>query len=261
MMEMNLAHAVFLGIVQGATEWLPISSSGHLVIAQQLFGLEVPVAFNIMLHVGSLVAVVALLWKDMLKILRGVLSFKFTSRESWFGLYLIVAMIVTTAIGFMFKDFFESLFSSLLAVGCALVINGSILFSVRHKETEKKLKMMDALWIGTAQGFSLIPGLSRSGLTISTGLWRGIDRQTVVLFSFLLGFLAITGASILEIGLSGVMWKTVPLESIVVGTLVSAAVSYFALITVVKTLMSKRFHKFAYYCWVAGAIVVMLSLL
>lgn len=255
---MRILETILLAVIQGLTEWLPISSSGHLVILQQLLKIQASVAFDVMLHLGTLLAVVVFLKEEIFKILKSILSLKFSTPEARLALYIISGSIPVAIIGLLFKSFFESLFSSLLAVGVALMINGMILYSTKFFKPKKDLKLLDSLLIGMAQVISIVPGISRSGSTISAALMRKIDRKTAYKFSFLLSIPAIIGASLLEF--KEINFSQEPIGLIVIGVAVSALVGYFALKTVAKIVLSGNFHRFAYYCWLLGIAVLILSL-
>lgn len=254
----SIQEVVILAVVQGLTEWLPISSSGHLVILQQLFGLQASVAFDVMLHFGTLLAVVCFLWKDILEIVKGVLSLDFSREEARMGAYIIIGSVPLAITGLLFKSFFESLFSNPTMVGIALFINGIILYLTRFVILRKKIDSVDALTIGIAQAVSIIPGISRSGSTVSTAMLAGIDKKTAYKFSFLLSIIAILGASLIEFG--EINFAQEPIELILAGVIISAIVGYIALKTVAKLVITGDFHKFAYYCWVLGIIIVLLSI-
>jgi len=248
----NLLEAVALAIVQGLTEWLPISSSGHLVIVQQLLGIKASVAFDVVLHFGTLLSVVYFLRKDIAKLL------KFDEESKRIIAYIICASLPIALLGFAFKSFFESLFSSLFAVALALILNGFVLYSTKFFEGKKKLNFSKAFAIGLAQAFSIIPGISRSGITISAGLINKIDKKQAYKFSFLLSIIAILGANFFELGEIDI--SSEPIESILLGIAVSALVGFLALRTVVKLVLSSNFYKFAYYCWLLGFLILLLSL-
>ena len=248
----NLFEAIFLGLVQGLTEWLPISSSGHLVIVQQLLGMEVPLFFDVLLHFGTIIAVLALFWKDILKILKSLFNLDFKSQDGKLGLYIIVGNVPIALTGYFFHDLFEVLFSNLFVVGIALIITGILLFLTKYSRGRRKLNVFDSLFVGIAQAFALIPGLSRSGLTISTGLFRGLDKESVFKFSFLLAVPAVIGANLLEL-------NVLELElEMVVGALIAAVVGYLSLKFLFRTLQKGKFYWFSVYCWVVGVVLLLL---
>lgn len=250
----NLLEAIFLGLVQGLTEWLPISSSGHLVIVQQLLGMEVPLFFDVLLHFGTILAVFAFFWKDILKILKSLFKLDFKSQDGRLGLYIIVGNVPVALTGYYLHDVFESFFSNLFVVALALIITGILLFLTKYTRGRRKLNFYDSLVVGIAQAFSLVPGLSRSGSTISTGLFRGLDRESVFKFSFLLAVPAVIGGNLLELnqGLG-----EVGLE-MVVGTVIAAIMGYLSLKFLFRTLKKGKFYWFSVYCWVVGVVLLLL---
>jgi undecaprenyl-diphosphatase len=254
----TIIETILLAIVQGVTEWFPVSSSGHLVIFQQLLEINVPVSFDVMLHVGTLISVIAVFWRDIIKIIKSVFKFNFKTEEGKLFLYLIVGSIPTAIIGLLFKDFFESLFTNLLAVGVFLIINGFILFFTKYANGMKKLNFYDSIIIGISQGISIIPGISRSGITISAGLLRKLDKKIVIRYSFLLSLLAISGATLIKS--KDLVLGQIPYDVTLIGIIISALVGYFALKTVIKLLVNKKFHNFAYYCWIVGIIIIIFLL-
>jgi undecaprenyl-diphosphatase len=257
---MNIIEVLILAIIQGITEWLPISSSGHLALAQQYFGLNVPVLFDIILHLGTLFVVLIVFWKDVKKILRAVAQLNFKSEEDKLALYIIVGSIPTAIIGFLFEDTFKSFFSNLLAIGLALIINGSILYlSKLPKNKNRLLNYLDSLLIGTAQGIALIPGISRSGATISTGLLRRVKREKVFQYSFLIFIPAVIGATLAE-GIKewhNLAATNIDFASIVLGLIVTMVVGYIFLKLLRKIIVKERFHVFAYYCWALGLLIIL----
>jgi undecaprenyl-diphosphatase len=255
----TIIETLLLAIVQGITEWFPISSSGHLVIFQQLLKINAPVSFDVMLHFGSLISVIAVFWRDIIKIIKSIFKLNFKTEEGKLFLYLITGSIPTAIIGLLFKDFFESLFTNSLAVGVFLIINGFILFFTKYFNGVKKLNFYDSIIIGISQGISIIPGISRSGITISTGLLRKLDKEIVIRYSFLLSLLAVTGATLIKS--KDLVLGQIPYDITLIGIIVSSLVGYFALKSVIKLLVNKKFHKFAYYCWVVGLIIIIFSFL
>ena len=249
----NLLQAIFLGLVQGLTEWLPISSSGHLVIVQQFLGMEVPLFFDVLLHFGTILAVLAFFWKDILKILKSLFNLDFKSQDGKLGLYIIVGNIPVALAGYFLYDVIESFFSNLFVVAVALIITGILLFLTKYTKGRRKLNFYDSLVVGIAQAFSLIPGLSRSGSTISTGLFRGLDRESVFKFSFLLAVPAVVGANLLE--LKNLVWEGDLF--VFVGMVVAFVVGYFSLKFLFRMLKKGNFYWFCVYCWVVGVVLLL----
>ncbi len=267
---MDAFQAAFLGAVQGLTEFLPVSSSGHLVIMQHLFGLKEPMLlFDVTLHVGTLSAVFILLRREILAMLKELIRlpdlFQSAARNQALGrpgfrmmLLIVAGSAPTGLIGLLFKDFFESLFASTLAVGFALLGTGTILFAAGRARPEgrtlDRFRFTDALVIGFTQGLAIIPGLSRSGTTIGTGLLLGIERDLAARFSFLLSIPAILGALFLEL-------RHAPFEGLdplpfAAGFLASLIVGLLALAWLLRLVKQGRLTWFSYYCWTLGAVTV-----
>lgn len=255
---MDWLTVVVLSIVQGITEWLPVSSSGHLAIIQTIFKLNVPVFFDILLHLGSMLAVIFIFREDIIKMIVAVLKLDFKSEEGKLALFIIAAMIPTAIIGFAFKSLFESFFTNLLAVGIGLLITGTFLFICERFSNKKELKLKDALIIGAVQGIAIIPGISRSGSTIGTGLLLGIDKEKAARFSFLLAIPAIIGATIFDFSAATI--ASVGLQFAMAGIIISALVSFFAIKWLLDIIKKQKFHWFALYCWLIGIAVIVYAL-
>jgi len=257
---MNLIEVLILAIVQGITEWLPISSSGHLAIVQQYFGLNVPVLFDVILHVGTLLVVIVVFRKDIVKIFRAVARLDFKTEEGKLALYIILGSIPTAIIGFLFEETIESFFSNLTVIGYAFIATGVILYlSKLPKNKNRLLNYLDALLIGTAQGIALIPGISRSGVTISTGLLRQVKKEKAFQYSFLLFIPAVIGATVRT---SVKEWHNlavadIDVASIALGLIVTMVVGYVFLRLLRKIIVKERFHVFAYYCWALGLLIIL----
>ncbi len=252
----SIVESILLGIIQGLTEWLPVSSSGHLAAAKEFLNLQPPLIFYALLHVGTLSVVVTFFRKDILKILRAVAKGDFKSENGRFGISIIIGSVPTAAIGYVFKEFLESSFNDLLIVGSALLVTGFSLFVSGHREGNKKLGFADSLLVGLAQGAALIPGLSRSGVTISTGLLRGVDKEKVFRFSFLLSIPAILGATFLEFKDLNIFIDSQDMAAAILGVTASIIIGYLSLNVLRKLIIEQRFHWFAVYCWIAGLILI-----
>lgn len=272
--------AALLGLVQGVAEFLPISSSGHLSLAQNLLGLlseaEADIFFDLLLHLGTLIAVCIVYRRDIAELFRdcyGILRNLFakeggprhkTSRNHRLVILLIVGTLPLFPI-LLVKDYVEMLYGNTIFIGCALLLTGCLLFvSDRMKHGRKRsgrTTLLDALLVGAAQAVAVVPGLSRSGSTISVGMLRGLDREFAVRFSFLLSIPAILGANILSISeavKAGIDPKLIPVY--LLGLLVAAVSGFFA-IQLVRLLAQKgKFGKFAYYCWTIGLIAIITTL-
>lgn len=269
---MSFIQSILMGFIQGLTEFLPVSSSGHLVLISSLCklfcGSEVlitgqqEVFFDIILHVGSLIAVLVYFKEDLIKITKEVAhaikSKDFSAPEAKLPLFLILGTFFTILVAFPLKDFTEKLVASPAIVGFFIFVTGCILFlsEVIGEKIQKtdKIDLKKAIIIGIAQGLASFPGISRSGSTISTGLLLGLDRVTSARYSFLLSILIIMGTSIfypmIEFTPSQMMSFDWPL--LIVGFFVSLIISYFCIKYFMQFLGKHSMKIFAYYCWAMG---------
>jgi len=253
-LTLTLIDILILAVVQGITEWLPISSSGHLVIAQKYLGLTLPLIFTVMLHVGTLFVVLAVFWSDIIKIVKALVRLDFKTDEGKLALFIAVGSVPTALIGFFFHDILESFFYNLLVVGMALLITGFVLFVSERRKNNRELNYLDSLLIGVAQGVAIIPGISRSGVTIATGLLRKVKKETAFKYSFLLSIPAVIGATIMES--RDLVIGNVDAVAMFLGAIISMIVGYISLKFLQKIVMKEKFHLFAYYCWIVGLITV-----
>jgi len=271
---MELYQGIILGIIQGLTEFLPVSSSGHLVLGQIFFGItESQLTFDISVHIGTLLAVLVVYAKDISAMLISV--FGFVSKAVSFkpaafllkedknlqlaGLILI-GSIPTAFIGIIIKQFEHILFSSTLLVGFMLILTGTILWASKNfyfKENKKsRLNIKKAVFIGITQGIAVIPGISRSGSTIAAGMFMGLDRHTAAKFSFLLSIPAILGAQILSI--KDMMNNDLVLDPVTIYATIASFITGLAALKLLLSLVhSGRFHLFAPYCWLIGSLVLL----
>ncbi|MCI2105915.1 MAG: undecaprenyl-diphosphate phosphatase [Intestinimonas sp.] len=278
---MSYLMSILMGVLQGIAEFLPISSSGHLAIFQHFFGMEnyeeTQMLFTVLLHFGTLISVCFVYWRDILDMIReffaGLIALfsRSGSRETPPppARRLVLMIILGTLPLFLIlpiKSRIEMLFSNILFVGGALIVTGLILHlsdrMAKGRKSTRTLTVIDALLVGCAQAIAVVPGLSRSGTTISAGMMRGFERTFAVRFSFLLSLPAVFGAAILELKDAaeyGVDPGQLPVY--LVGTIVAAVVGYFA-IRLVNLLADRgKFGKFAYYCWAMGAVVLVAGIL
>ena len=253
---MSLFEALILGVIQGATEFLPVSSSGHLVLAQRLLGIEIQgVLFEVVVHVGTLLSVVLVYWERLAKLIRGAVSM---NRDAWryIGL-LAVATIPATVVGLLWKDRIEALFDDPAVPGYALLVTGLILITAKwavHQGDREEPTTPSAFAIGVAQAFALIPGISRSGSTVVTALWLKLNAEDAAAFAFLMAIPAIAGAAVLQIPDIGAAGPTLGIAPLFVGGIASAVTGVLAIRTFVALLARKSFHWFAPYCWAVGSV-------
>jgi undecaprenyl-diphosphatase len=268
---MTIIQALLLGLLQGATEFLPISSSGHLVLVPWLLGWSHPsLTFDTTVHLGTLLAVVLYFWGDIVQIIRGV--FKTLSDRSLqdfhgrLGWLIALGTIPAVVLGVLFEDFFEQLFGTPLLVSCFLLITGLILLLSerisKRVRTLESLTWKDSLLIGLAQGAAIAPGISRSGATIAAGLAVGVQREAAARFSFLLALPIILGAGMLklneaiEIGLSNADFI-----NLLVGFVMAAISGYACIHFLLSYLRRRSLYLFAAYCWVFGLFCLVIALL
>ena len=266
---MESFQALILGIVQGLTEFLPVSSTGHLIIFQHLFGLDEPqLFFDICVHLGTLMAVLIVFWKDVRQLLRSLrrllwsifvkdAHFEHIFENSEYKMLLLIffGFFPTALLGVVFHEVGQQFFSSILVVGFMLIITGLLLWTTRRVKQEggglECFSIRTALIIGLVQGMAIMPGISRSGSTIAAALFLGLSRELASKYSFLLAIPAILGAGILS--LHGMFNHPVEVnKAVLLGSATSFIVGYFALILLLRMVKKGRLYLFAPYCWVAG---------
>lgn len=269
-------QAVMLGIIQGLTEFLPISSSGHLVLFQRLFGITEPALFfNVSVHVGTLLAVILFFRKELGNIIRALvdggdrllrkqaaLREVLAEDDVRMGVLIVVGSVPTAILGLLFNEAADLLFSSVAIAGWMLIVTGTFLWITRwvSKEGEgmEGLATRNGLIIGTVQGLAILPGISRSGATISAGLFLGLNRETAARYSFLLSIPAILGAEMLA--LKDVTSETAGMNLTTLAGAVTAAITgYCALVFLLFVIRKGRLHMFAPYCWLVGAGALILG--
>jgi undecaprenyl-diphosphatase len=279
MQAISSPESLFLGVVQGLTEFLPVSSSGHLVIFQHFLGLKEPqILFDVVVHFGTLLAVVAVYRKDLWKVIVEFLAamgewvrtgnLKATWRTHPYfrlGIFLVLGTVPAALAGILLRAPLEKAFGSLSSAACMLLITGTVLFFTKKKTGEGRdleaLTLRDALLIGTFQALALMPGISRSGMTIAGGLFLGLNRDLAARFSFLLSVPAILGANILEVRDIIGHSETVDPLPLLLGGGTALFTGYFALLFLLRVVHRGKLSHFAYYCWALGVTVLTLSLL
>lgn len=249
---MTLFQAIFLSVIQGLTEFLPISSSGHLVIFQNLFGLKPPVLFDILVHVGTLGAILIYFRHQLIKI---------TRQEIWL---LIIGTVPAGLAGFFLKDYLEVIFSSPKLVGFSWLITALLLFSTKRSRRLNRqfnqLKWSDTLFVGFFQALALLPGVSRSGATITAGLWRQFSQESSLQLSFYLAIPAILGALTLQIPDLINSSSSFLLPSLL-GMFIAGSVAYYSLQILEKILKKGKLFYFGFYCLTTGFFSLALSCL
>lgn len=273
---LDIISAIILGAVQGISEFLPISSSGHLVIVPHLLGVQTGLAFDTILHVGTLVAIFTFFWKDIVNLIKGFIvsiidltdgKDRFMKDlgeipEVRFVWLIIIGTIPTGIIGLLLKDAIETIFRGTVFVGIFLIITGIILYySERHSSghtTEKDMSFKQALTIGICQGLAVFPGISRSGSTIASGLCLGLNREYAARYSFLLSVPAVVGAALVQVKDIAVL--DVSTTVLVAGFLSSVIFGYLSIKLLMKMIEGWSLDIFAYYCWIVGILTAILSI-
>ena len=254
-LQMDILQAIILGIVQGISEWLPISSKSHLIIIQLLFGLVQPAIFDLLLHIGSLIVVLFVFWKDIWKLITGV--FSGDKKSLLYVAYIIVASIPVAIIGFVFKTQIEAALSNMYILGFGFLFTALILFLSKFSFVKKKsLNFWNSLVIGISQVFSVLPGVSRSGTTISTGMILGVEKKEAAKLSFLMFIPAILGATVLEIGSIGLITN---IPAMIIGMIFAMVTGYIALKLLMNIIEKNKFWMFSIYCFVLGIIVLLFA--
>ncbi len=278
---MSIFESIILGIVQGLTEFLPVSSSGHLALLQHFFNIdgEKVLLFSVMLHMGTLISLIAVyhrtLWDLILELfatigdlIRGKGLNMEHNETRKLGVMIVVASIPTAIIGVLFNDFFESLYTSITAIGFALILTGAMLFfveSVKRKSRNKiigDMKIRDAIFVGICQGIAIIPGVSRSGATISGSLMTGLSRDAAIKFAFLISFPTILGAGLLEIPkalITGTAGEE--MVTMLAGMIFAAGFGFAAIKTMIKIVSNKKLYIFSAYTGTLGLAVVFYGIL
>ncbi|MEW6266534.1 MAG: undecaprenyl-diphosphate phosphatase [Thermodesulfobacteriota bacterium] len=271
-----MLEAIILGLIQGLTEFLPVSSSGHLVLGQALLGLKEPeIFFDVILHLGTLAAVIILMRRELSDLIleffrlprhlksRSAAAAAWRERPSFRLLWLVFfGSIPTGLLGLGFKSLFEAMFASTLAVGVGLCLTGVVLAVTGWAKTQgrglTRFRILDALAIGLAQGLAITPGLSRSGMTISSGLFLGLDRELAARYSFLMSIPAILGAA--AVHLTQVKFSFFNPVEMAAGFIASMITGLLALGILLFIVKRGRLHWFAPYCWLIGLTTIYLCL-
>lgn len=256
---MNLPAAILLGIVQGLTEFLPVSSSGHLVLAERLAGVHTPGVFvEVALHVATLGSVLVVYGRRIVELARGLLTGEGDHRG--YVWLLVLATIPAGLVGVLLNDVIEAAFDSLAAVGAAFLLTGIILWSTRRLAgTREAPTTRSAIGIGLMQALAILPGVSRSGSTVAAGLWSGLTPQRAAEFSFLMAVPTIAGAAALEVGDAVANAGAVGVGSLAVGFVVAFVSGIWAIRLLVALLRRGQFHAFAPYCWALGVLTLLLA--
>ncbi|MBO7443533.1 MAG: undecaprenyl-diphosphate phosphatase [Methanobrevibacter sp.] len=273
---MDIIQAIIIGLVQGLTEFLPVSSSAHLIFAQQALGVaDVGLAFDVLLHVGTLVAVIVYFFNDIVNMIKGFLLSLVDLKDGNFmgelkkdpykklAWLTILATIPIGIVGVLFNDIVESMFQGLTVPAFLLLITGCLLYLSQRMNSGRidvrNITLKEALIMGCGQALAILPGLSRSGTTIAAGLFAGLDKEFAAKFSFILSIPAILCAAVFQLkDLSG---GSIEIGACIAGFVVAAISGYLAISFLLKIVREKSLDIFAYYCWIVGIIVLVGSLI
>jgi undecaprenyl-diphosphatase len=261
---MDLLQSIILGFIQGTTEWLPISSTGHLRIAEYFFGLSVPLLFDVVLHVGTLLVTLIYFRNAVKNVLLALWHRDFQSENGKLIVPIVIGMVPTALMAVLIGNDLDRYFSSLPLLGAGLIAGGIVLFTSKFgAERKNSISYPEAFLIGIMQGISIIPSISRSGLTIAVALLLGIKREVAFKFSFLLSIPAVIGALgfTLYQAQDAFSLEGIGALEIAASLAVAVAVSFLALKLLWKTLAAKKFHLFFIYCLIVGIALIILGLM
>ena len=265
---MNIVHAIVLGIIQGLTEFIPVSSTAHLLMTEHFLGLdpnnEALFSFSVIIQLGTVISLFAFYWKDLLRIARATLDVRNETAERDLGLYIVLATIPALIVGYLLRDAVETLFKQPMLQASIRLFSAAVLLALAESLTSKKrslesMKWLDALIVGLFQIIAVFPGASRSGTTISGGMFRGLDRPAAARFAFLMSvpvLLAAGGYEMLDVLQMPNLGQFLPL--LAVGFFTAAIVGWFAIKWLIGYLSRHSLYVFAGYCAVAGLIIFLL---
>jgi undecaprenyl-diphosphatase len=259
---MNWFEAMVLGLIQGFTEFLPVSSSGHLEIAKSLFGInpESSFYFTIAVHGATVLSTLVVFWNEIVRLTKGALRFKM-NEETSYVLKLFISMIPVGIAGILLKDPIEKMFSGNIVFVGLMLLGTAALLAVAHfiKKRDRDIGYIDALIIGIAQAIAVIPGISRSGATISTGLMIGNKKEEIAKFSFLMVMIPVIGANLLEIFSGEVTTSTTGVGVIIIGFITAFVSGYLACRWMIELVKRSKLIWFSIYCTIVGLLSVLLG--
>lgn len=264
---MELLQYIFLGLVQGITEWIPISSSGHLILFQEFFDINQPgLVFEIFLNFATFLALLIVFWRDLWELVKGFFSFIFSKSaridenrtQFWFGLYIILGSIPVAIIGLLFGDYIETVLKSVTTVAIALIITGIALYAVSKLEgVRTRLNFGDVFWVGLLQAVALVPGISRSGATIFGALSRNLERGLAIRYAFFLAIPVSLGTILLKIGELIEQINSANIFNYSIAFVVALVSAVITLKWFIGVINRGKLKYFTYYCVAVGVIVLL----
>jgi len=246
---MNYIQAIILGIVQSITEWLPVSSSAHLALFNRVFQVDAGLFYFVLLHLATLISLCIYFRKDIIKYFIDTKKKSFVTTKGW---YVVIASIPIFLAGFFFHDLIEGFFTDFKMIGSALILNAIILFTTKYFSGNNEITISESLKIGIMQVFALVPGISRSGITVSSGFFTGLKKKELIMFSMMLSIPAIAGATAYQ-------FMITPFEfslQMLAGFIVAIICGYFALGVLIKAIKKGSFSDYWVYCLVLGIIML-----
>lgn len=261
---MDLLQSITLGLIQGTTEWLPVSSTGHLRIAEHFFNLRVPLLFDVILHVGTLLVILIYFRNAAKNVVLALWHRDFQCEDGKLILPIIVGTIPTVLIGVLVGNEFDSFFSALSLLGVGFIASGLVLAPTKNTSGNRTvISLPAAIFIGFMQGLSIIPSISRSGFTIGVALLLGIKKEIAFKYSFLLSIPAIAGALSFTLYQEYSIFSVSGIEPfyVIISLAITVLVSFFALNILWKTIAAKKFYLFAIYCFFVGLFMIALGVL
>jgi undecaprenyl-diphosphatase len=247
----SVIQAVILSLIQGISEWLPISSSGHLALVQNIFHIE-NLSFDVFLHLASILAVIVIFWKDIIK-----LFYPWESTKLKYLLLLIIGIIPAGIVGYLFRVQIEAAFTNYLYLGIFFVISGVLVYSTKFSvEKKERLGFFDSIFIGIFQAIAILPGISRSGATISSGLFRGLKKQEAIRFSFLMAIPVVLGAAVLEA--KDLVLANINYSILIMSFIITFVVSLIGIKILLNIVKKEKFYLFGVYNFLLGILILIL---
>ncbi|MCG8410967.1 MAG: undecaprenyl-diphosphate phosphatase [Bacteroidales bacterium] len=261
---MDWLEALILGIIQGLTEFLPVSSSGHLELGKHILGIEYTenLTFTVVVHGATVLSTIIIFWKTIVELFRELFKFKWNESTKYI-VKIIISMLPVLVVGLFFKEQIESLFiGNILFVGCMLLITAVLLaFTYYAKEQQKEISFKDSFVIGIAQALAVMPGISRSGATIATGLYLGNKKEFITKFSFLMVLVPIIGANVKDLMDLDISTHPLSMKPLIIGFVAAFFTGLLACSWMLKIVKKGKLIYFAAYCLVVGAIAIIFSII